>query len=195
MDDDSVVDFDLLFSLLERTATSKEDTILCPTVFRNMKPFRHPDAKVSGKWAYSYEVIPGKFVPDFCPGFLYVTSTRVGLALAETARVMGDQVWPDKMGEDYMTGFLAERLPWVTLRSLSPVGGDMWDNFFSHCPFLTLLRYSWNPLALGAGSAESDLQYVNSPRYVFCISAEFVLYQYLHPLGFTWDIIWDGCRR
>ena len=198
IDDDSIIDFDLLDSLLDRRAlTSSEETISCPTVIRNQKPWRYPDAKVMGKWTHPLEEIPDKFFPDYCQGFLYVTSPKVGLALAEAALVLGDQVKPDKLEEDYIvTGWLAERLPWVSLRSLTPLGGDAWDTFFSHCSLLGLIRFSFNPLALGAGSADSPgLQYVNSPRFVLCVMAEFLVYEYLRPLGLTWDIIWEGCRR
>jgi hypothetical protein len=198
MDDDSIIDFDLLDSLLEKnTANTEEETISCPTVIRNQKPWRYSDAKVMGKWTHPFEELPDKFFPDYCQGFLYVTSPRVGLALAEVARILGDQLKPDKLEEDYIvSGWLAERLPWVRLRSLTPIGGDAWDNIFSHCSLLGLFRFSFNPIALGAGSADSpDLQYVNSPRFVLCVMAEFLVYEHLRPLGITWDIIWDGCKR
>ena len=150
-----------------------------------------------GKWSHSIAEIPDKFFPDYCQGFLYVTSPKAGLALAETAKALGDEAKPDTAEEDYIvTGWLAERLPWLSLRSLTPVGGHAWDSYFSHCSLLGLLRFSFNPLALGAGSADSPgLQYVNSPRFVFCVMAEFAAYDYLRPLGVTWDVVWDGCKR
>jgi len=198
IDDDSIIDFELLESLLDKKATeSPEETISCPTVIRNQKPWRYSDAKVMGKWTHSIAEIPDKFFPDYCQGFLYVTSPKVGLALAEAAKALGVKVKPDLLEEDYIvTGWLAERISWLKLSSLTPLGGTAWDSFFSHCPVLGLLRFTFNPLALGAGSADSpELQYVNSPRFVFCVMAEFVAYDWLRPMGITWDVVWDGCRR
>ena len=198
IDDDSIIDFDLLDSLLdEKDADTKEETISCPTVIRNQKPWRYSDAKVMGKWTHPLEEIPDKFFPDYCQGFLYVTSPATGLALAEAAKALGDEVKPDLLEEDYIvTGWLAERLSGVSLRSLTPIGGRALDSFFSHCSILGLIRFSFNPLAIGAGSADSpDLQYVETPRFVLCVIAEFAVYDYLRPLGVTWDVIWEGCRR
>ena len=181
----------------EQYANDKTETISCPTVIRNQKPWRYSEAKVMGKWTHSFEDIPDKFFPDYCQGFLYTTTPTAGLGLAEAAKAVGNEVRPDTLEEDYIvTGWLAEKLPWLHLRSLSPIGGKAWDSFFSHCSLLGLIRFSFNPLAIGAGSADSpDLQYVNSPRFVLCVIAEFAVYEYLRPMGITYDIIWDGCTR
>ena len=59
IDDESFIDFDLLDSLLgEKDADTTEETISCPTVIRNQKPWRYSDAKVMGKWTHTVEEIP-----------------------------------------------------------------------------------------------------------------------------------------
>ena len=199
IDDDSIIDFDKLVSTLEMMDEEVDgETISCPSVTRNRKVWRHSEARLMGKWAHSEEEIPGKYLPDYCNGFLYVISPTVGLALAETAYMLGQGVHPTKNDEDYVvTGLLAQRLPWVKHRSLAPVGGAAWDAFLSHCPFFDVLRYSFNPLAVGAGSSDSpDLQYVGSPHFLICVFSEYLRYQYLAPLlDLHWDFTAGFCNR
>ena len=198
IDDDSIIDFDKLVSVLENMDKDYDDeTISCPSVTRNRKVWRHSEANLMGKWAHSEAEIPGKYLPDYCNGFLYVISPTVGLALAETARILGQSVYPTRNDEDYVvTGILAERLPWVKHRSLAPLGGQAWDSFFSHCPFFDVLRYSFNPLAVGAGSGDSpELQYVRSPHFILCVFAEYVRYQYFLPVGLHMDFTGGFCSR
>ena len=38
-----------------------------------------------GKWSISVKDMPRRVYPDFCPGWLYVTTPKVGLALAEVS--------------------------------------------------------------------------------------------------------------
>ena len=93
-----------------------------------------------GKGAHSEAEIPGKYLPDYCNGFLYVFSPMVGLALAEVAQVLGQSVHPMHNDGDYVaTVVLAKGLPWVRHRSLAPPGGRALDSFFSHCPFFDVL--------------------------------------------------------
>jgi len=198
IDDDSEIDFEKLVSTLDEMDKDFNDkTISCPSVTRNRKVWRHREAKLLGKWAHSEAEIPGKYLPDYCNGFLYVISPVVGLALAETARIVGQSVYPTRNDEDYVvTGLLAERLPWIKHRSLTPVGGQVWDSFLSHCPVLDVLRYSFNPLAVGAGSGDApELQYVKSPHFILCVFAEYARYQYFRPLGLDIDFTGGLCNR
>ena len=59
IDDDTLVDFDLLDRLLAHRDLS--NTIACPTIMRNQKPWRHPEAKVMGKWTNLVEGILLKY--------------------------------------------------------------------------------------------------------------------------------------
>ena len=59
INDDSIIDFDLLDSLLdEKDVDEKEKTVSCPKVIRNQKPWRYPE--VMGKWTHPLEEIPDK---------------------------------------------------------------------------------------------------------------------------------------
>ena len=45
IDDDSVIEFKKLDSILDEVEKDpREETISCPTVIRNQKPWRYPDA-------------------------------------------------------------------------------------------------------------------------------------------------------
>ena len=199
IDDDSVIEFKKLDSILDEVEKDpREETISCPTVIRNQRTWRHPEAKTMGKWAISEVEMPEKLLPDYCNGLFYVTSPKGGLGLAVTARIMGNEAKPDVLNEDFLiTGFLQEKLPWLSLRSLSPVGGAAWDSFFSHCPILTLIRWSsFNPLVVGAGSPDSPhLQYVNNPYFLLCLVAEHVMYDYLRHVGITQRAMDKVCAR
>ena len=60
IDDDTLVDFTLLDSLLAQTDLTNK--ISCPSVMRNQKPWRHPQAQVMGKWTNLIEgILPRYF--------------------------------------------------------------------------------------------------------------------------------------
>ena len=60
MDDDTLVDFELLDSLLADTDLTNK--VACPSVMRNQKPWRHPQARVMGKWTNLIEgILPRYF--------------------------------------------------------------------------------------------------------------------------------------
>ena len=117
--------------------------------------------------------------------------------LAEASQVLGQSVHPTHNDEDYvLTGLLAHGLPWVRRRSLAPLGGTAWDGFFSYFPFFDVLRYSFNPIAVGAGSSDApDLQYVGSPHFSGCVFSEYLQYQYFLPLKLAWDFTEGFCSR
>ena len=198
MDDDSLIDFGKLKVALEANIGGEsETTISCPSVTKNRKVWRHAEAKMMGKWAHTEDEIPDKYLPDYCNGFLYTFSPKVGLALAQVAKGLGASIYPTRNDEDYLvTGLLAKRLSWVTHRSLAPVLGSLWDKFLSHCPLLDVLRYAFNPIALGAGSSDSpELQYVGSPQFLACVFFEYIRYQYFLGVGLEWDPMQDICDR
>ena len=50
----------------------------CPSVMRNMRPWRHNHTNtIMGKWSVSRDEMPRRVHPDFCPGWLYVTTPKV----------------------------------------------------------------------------------------------------------------------
>ena len=98
-----------------------------------------------------------------------------------------------------LLGLLIQEFSNFELRSLAPVGGStLWDGLLSYCPLLSFLRYSFNPLLVGAGSAAADsteLQYVHSPRYVACVVAEIINYEHLRPWGLYFEPLEYICTR
>ena len=87
VDDDVTMDLDNLISLLDTKygdTSPVPDVVECPSVMRNMRPWRQNHTEsIMSKWSISKEDMESRVYPDFCPGWLYVITPRVGLALAE----------------------------------------------------------------------------------------------------------------
>ena len=72
-----------------------------------------------GKWSISVKDMPRRVYPDFCPGWLYVTTPKAGLALAEVSVRNAEVLMATARLDDiFVTGFLRERLPGIMLRQL-----------------------------------------------------------------------------
>ena len=147
VDDDVSVDIEALQSLLYRKyggpGHSVPDIIECPSVMRNMRPWRQTNAKsVMGKWSISISDMPRRVFPDFCPGWLYVTTPRVGLALAEVSvKNYPALMKTARLDDIFVSGFLREYLPNVKLQQLHDgIIGQTWNKFFSHCPYLGITK-------------------------------------------------------
>ena len=79
-------------------------------------------------------------------------------------------------------GLLAESIPDLSLRSLTPFGNSfIWENYFSQCPVLSSLRGAFNPIVMEGGS--SKIQYVNNWWFFMCVQLEKINYEYLSPMG------------
>ena len=75
MDDDALLDMDTLFQQMESKRT--DTFISCPTVMRNVRPTRqNRTGSMLGKWFMSREDLPRRVYPDYCPGWLYVTTPQ-----------------------------------------------------------------------------------------------------------------------
>lgn len=70
----------------------------------------------------SHSEMSRRVFPDFCPGWLYVTTPRVGLHLAEVANMATDIYNVARLDDIYVTGFLRERLRGITLQQLHSKG-------------------------------------------------------------------------
>ena len=98
--------------------------------------------------------------------------------------------------ERNIAGLVAEQIPGIRHKSLSPLGGSwMWDGVLSHCPLFGFLRYAFNPMILGSGEVGSDISYVNSPSFFLCISLEHLNYHYLLPAGLFIESLNYICSR
>ena len=67
----------------------------------------------------SREEMSRRVFPDFCPGWLYVTTPKVGLGLAEIAWQSRDLIPVARLDDIFVTGFLLERLAGARLQQLN----------------------------------------------------------------------------
>ena len=98
---------------------------------------------------------------------------------------------------------IPEQVPNIQLKSLCPLGGEwLWDGLLSHCYMFGALRLAFNPILTGSGSAvsvsdaeDTNVQYVNSPKFVFCVGIELFNYHYLKPYGLFIEALNHICSR
>ena len=96
----------------------------------------------------------------------------------------------------YVSGLIVESIPQINLKSLAPIGGSrLWDGLLSHCPLLSFLRYAFNPLVVSTGAVGDNIQYVNSPKFIACVSLEHLNYHYLLPAGLFLEPLNHICSR
>jgi len=204
VDDDVTVDLGRLEKILADkygVAGPAPDMVECPSVMRNMRPWRqNHTASIMSKWSISKADMSRRVYPDFCPGWLYVVSPRVGLALAEVSVLRAHQLMPKARLDDiFVTGFLRERLPWARLQQLHPgPAGTAWNSFFSHCPFLGITKnIFFNGLVLDKGS--NGVSYIKGQKFYWCAFLEFFILEnleYMFPsLEEHTQPLWAVCQR
>jgi len=201
IDDDVKVDYNLLINKLKAKehAGKPEPVIQCPSVMRNMRPWRHNHTQtVMGKWSIQWEELPRRVHPDFCPGWLYVTTPQVGLALSVIAAETSEELaGVRKLDDIYVTGHLRERVSWVGLDHLDQgIYGRIWRDFFSNCPFLGIYKSVFlNDIVLQKGS--SSVSYIKGGRFFGCAFLEYFIFEnleFIHP-ALAPETLWDLCAR
>jgi hypothetical protein len=187
IDDDITMDLDHLLGILEAKHGSGpvSDTIECPSTMRNMRPWRQNGTRsIMGKWAISHEDMGRRVYPDFCPGWLYVTSPRVGLALAEVSVVAPEDplMRVARLDDIFVSGFVRERVEGVSVRQFEGGRtGEAWNSFFSHCPFLGITKnIFFNDVVLEKGSGNTN--YIKGHKFYWCAFLEFFILQNLEWL-------------
>ena len=77
-DDNVVLDLETLLSTLQGREGELVRSVLCGsgTPHRNMKPLRSDRTHMTGNWSISRQQLDLDFHPDFCSGFLYLTSPQ-----------------------------------------------------------------------------------------------------------------------
>jgi len=208
VDDDVTVDLDNLMFLLDQKygelsphGGNVPDIVECPSVMRNMRPWRQNHTQsIMSKWSISKEDMERRVYPDFCPGWLYVVTPRVGLALAEVGVQHADELMTKARLDDiFVTGFLRERLPWTKLQQLHDGNmGKAWNGFFSHCPFLGITKnIFYNDVVLDKGS--NGVSYIKGQQFYWCAFLEFFILEnieFLFPsLSKHTAPFWDICKR
>ena len=194
VDDDVLLDWRTLVSALDRRV---EASLLCPAVLRNVKPYQHNITQVDtimNKWSVATDI---KLYPDYCFGWLYVTSPTVGLALAEVS-VLKRKKLVMTNDDNFVTGTLRSHLAGVTIEQLEGgLTGAVWNNVLSHCPVLGFTKnVFFNRFVLRKGSDGVD--YVNGGRFYVCTLFEYFVY-YLEswsPRAATITTpFWQYCKR
>merc|ERR1719347_125450 len=168
---------------------------------------------MTGNWTVKNEDIEEvgnqkEFIPDFCVGYLYLTTPKIGAALVQVAHSLYSSApQENNLIEDYLvTGYLRERLPWAKLSLLENTGmrAWLWNQAFSCCPWLSFFNnFFLNPIVLSKVSSRSGTMYVGpltSPamwKFYFCSSWETLLKM---VEGHTSLInipqtLWDICKR
>jgi len=207
VDDDIRLDLAALETLLHSKyggpGSKREvpDTIECPSVMRNMRPWRQTHNKsLMGKWSISVKDMPRRVYPDFCPGWLYVTTPKAGLALAEVSVRNAEVLMATARLDDiFVTGFLRERLPGVMLRQLhGGVIGETWNRFFSHCPYLGITKnIFFNGIVTAKGA--QGVSYINGHKFYWCAFLEYFILENLEwmfpSLEPYTDPLWKVCHR
>ena len=203
-DDNVVLDMDRLINILKDRKGTSKDFIACSVPSRNIATGRSSRPHMRGNWSLSKDELEADILPDFCTGFLYITSPKVGAALVQVGLVLYSQT-EVVVTEDYLiAGVLRERLPAVSLDTLETgVTAKMWKNFFSHCPWLTTVKQTFfNDLVVTKRSSRSGVQYVGhvtTPavwRFFLCIHLEAVLEMVeMKVKGIVPDYLWDVCVR
>ena len=81
-DDNVVLDLETLVNTQVGGEAGVGRRVLCGsgTPHRNMKPLRSDRTHMTGNWSISRDQLSLEFHPDFCSGFLYLTSPQGNLA-------------------------------------------------------------------------------------------------------------------
>merc|ERR1719483_1416998 len=159
-DDNAVLDLTRLVNVLD-TRQYTETDIICSTPIRNC-PVSGSSEKghMTGNWTVSKYNLQGEsdFIPDFCVGYLYLTSPKVGAALTQVALTLYNNM-DVSLVEDYLvTGYLRHRLNWVALKLLEP--DLIWETVVSHCPWCTFFNnFFFNRIVISKVSSRSGTVY------------------------------------
>jgi len=201
IDDDVTINFDTVFATLEnKYPDGPPPTIECPSIMRNMRPWRHNHTNtIMGKWSISRDQMPRRVFADFCPGWFYITTPEVGLALAYVAKeTVKDLKGLSGMDDIYITGHLRERLPWVNLSPLQSGGlsGLLWGSFLSHCPYLGITKnVFFNDVVLEKKSGK--IPYTSGQKFFACAFLEYFILEnleYINP-SLAPEYLWQICDR
>ena len=140
---------------------------------------RSTSGGMTGNWSHSKEEIEHDIMPDFCVGFLSLTTPDVGAQLAQVGLVMyGDSKTPITQIEDSLiTGILRERLPHIRIKMMEL--GPRWERIFTWCPWLHVFKQTFmNDLIISKKSSRNNVEYVggitnpNVWKFFLCLMVE-----------------------
>jgi len=199
IDDDVKLDMENLEKTLSRKYRDEvvPDILECPSVLRNVRPFQHNSTRndtIMTKWTVH---VDRRVFPDYCIGWMYMMTPRVALALTEVS-VLKHKDLVVTNDDNFITGFLREHIPSVTINQLGDnVGATMWNNVFSTCPFLSWTKIVFgNDFVMEKGS--DGIQYVNGRRFYTCSLLEYFIYDLETMFPSARDFtqpFWNYCSR
>ena len=86
--DDSIeLDMDKLFNKLDDNKTDWENLITCPSMSFGIKVARTSSAVMAGRWSFTREEYAPDYFPEYCNGWLYITTPSVGAQLAQVRNI------------------------------------------------------------------------------------------------------------
>ena len=82
------------------------------------------------------------------------------------------------------------------IRSLDTgFNGWIWEKTFSYCSLLGFLKNVFlNDFVIEKTVGDNQLSYIGSPRFAGCVFLEEFVYNYLKPMGVSWDVS-KWCHR
>ena len=204
-DDNAELDIKGLMERLEESGKLMNE-IACGsgTPHRNMKTLRSSTPHMTGNWSTSKEELEDDIMPDFCCGFLYLTSPTVGASLVQTALALYKNEEVVQIEDSLITGVLREKLKGVSIGTLeNGIMNSLWQRLFSYCPWMTITKLTFfNSLVKRKRSSRSNVEYVGPItsiglwRYYICLHLEVGLDQLEQKLpGLIPSFIWNTCRR
>ena len=71
----------------------------------------------------------------------------------------------------------------------------LWEKILSHCSLLGFLKNVFlNDFVLEKSGGDKQVSYIRSPRFAGCVFLEEFVYNYLKPMGASWDVA-KWCHR
>jgi len=206
-DDNVVLNMDKLLIVLERWGDTNIDFVTCDEPKKNLRTLRGSRGENSGphmvgNWSMSKEDLEADIMPDFCSGFLYLTSPKVGAALTQVGLALYNKSEMFQIEDPLITGVLRESLG-ADIRMLEEgsLKAELWKMTGSHCPFMTMTKLTfYNEMVVSKRSSRSNIAYVGSVtsldlwRFYLCMLMEVGIERYLVP-ELVPNYLWEICSR
>lgn len=201
-DDNVVLDMDSLMHAVDHKQYNHEKWIACTTPNRRTRVHRKSHMQMTGNWSISEEQFPWDVIPDWCTGFLYVTTPAVGAQLVQAGYVLYNSTEVEQIEDSLITGVLRNALPDVKIDTYETgLLSQIWLKYLSHCNFLAGFKITFfNSYVISKVSSRSDTWYVGSVtdaqvwRYFLCLHVEGVLAGLEEFLNLP-DWMYDLCHR
>ena len=205
-DDNVVLDLARLLDSLATFPPSPERFFACGTPVRNTRWIRPSGGQITGVWSVARDTVEEDRVPDWCVGWLYVTTPGVGAAIVQAGQIMFPHTEVNFPEDHLITGLLRHSLRDVSITSYETgLPSSVFLHFLSHCPVLTGLKTTFfGQIVLEKTSSRSErrLKYCGSPldwevwTFYLCFHYELWLSQADNILGGVLpSLAWGLCQR